>query len=270
MWTLGGFFHSSRLTFLICAAALASSCEDEIDSTPSPDEVARWASEVHVSVAGTRLSAPLISIFIQEQDREPEWREPKTRFELGARGGNADEPIVAKFVQLNFRTYGKHNGYEKICPLLTRQWSMSVCKDAWSFARRSLPESFYLAAPFEEHSYQRVSLAGGGDLTAPSVPPSSDRPVYSCTTWSAGEICMASVLAANGLVATWTVNETKNETTYDQIQRQGAAIVAFTKFAIGPQEDFEALTDALCKLRNPDDKSHEGRDDPCENGKAGE
>ena len=68
---------------------------------------------------------------------------------------------------------------------------------------------------------------------------------------SGNRFCTAAVPIAKHLVAVWTVFDSEVESAAHQAEREGLAIAAFVKNALGLQEDFDALLAVVCEKRRP-------------------
>ncbi|HEY5723142.1 MAG TPA: hypothetical protein VIT45_12545 [Allosphingosinicella sp.] len=63
--------------------------------------------------------------------------------------------------------------------------------------------------------------------------------------------CTAAIQISPQLVAVWTVWDGKTETSARQAEREGQSIVAFVRYALGPEENFPDLFRTACRLRKP-------------------
>jgi hypothetical protein len=63
--------------------------------------------------------------------------------------------------------------------------------------------------------------------------------------------CIAAVAISKDLIGVWSVWESEAEAATKQAEREGRAIAAFAKYALGSTEDFGALLTVVCSARRP-------------------
>jgi hypothetical protein len=233
----------------------------------SEDDVDFLASDAHVVVGDTRLVAPFIAMSGHVAQ--------KPSFSLNRRGENASfkkgleafrsaasSPRNAPkldMVEIRIGTYGWDDtdpSMRRICTRLRRLWSRSLCDNPWSPLRQAMPEnSFFLTAKDGFAEFDHHGTVGGeraGDqlrsmrLKAGRASTACDRNAGSGTRF-----CTAAILVSPRLVAVWTVWDGKTESSARQAEREGQAIGAFVRDALGPTENFPDLFRTACRLRKP-------------------
>lgn len=141
----------------------------------------------------------------------------------------------------------------EICPLLTRQWSRSICESAYTPLYRSLPREITLLKPEALSVYRHTGLAGAGQTKYDVVSKirfDRDRADRACSDPdpSSYRFCTAGIGLENGLIALWDAGENPNDP--DDDARVGQIVQSFVKKAIGPKEGFEALEREAVMLRD--------------------
>lgn len=228
-------------------------------------------SDAHVVVGDVPLLLPFIALpdrvsmgsflALDRAGAGEDWRRARAAFRAAA-----SDPGTAPAVDLlavNIFTYGwigETASVETICPKLNRKWARSVCDNPWAPLRRALPENpFYLVDDrkmdaFDQHltvGYERVSdHLRAMDLRAGSVSVVCDR-----TPATTPRFCTAAMTVDRHLAAVWTVWDEEGESAARMAARQGRAVRAFVRHALGPREDFRTLTAVACAARRLEDSA---------------
>ncbi|PQZ24463.1 hypothetical protein CQZ93_26010 [Ochrobactrum vermis] len=138
----------------------------------------------------------------------------------------------------------------EICPLLTRQWSRSICESAFSPLYQSLPDRLAIMRPSALPIYGNAFLADTNqskyDVVA-GIQFSLEKANLACSnaTSIGHRFCFAGIGLDNGLIALWNAEDRSND------NRMGKMVQSFVKNAIGLTEDFSTLDRDAVKLRKP-------------------
>ncbi|ANM03247.1 hypothetical protein AMC78_CH01110 [Rhizobium phaseoli] len=233
---------------------------------PTDADIAFLASDAHVIVGGVPLIMPFValtgfaekpSFSVSEEKDHQAAKERRERFGKAA-GSRAPAPSFDN-LEIRVRAYGWNDfdtSFKRICTHLTRQWSQSVCNDPASPLLRVMPrDSFYLVDDRRLDAFQNHWTVGGERVSdqleqmrlryrEPSV-------VCDAEPSSTGtRFCTAAVAISGHLAAVWTVWSGPAENSL-QAERQGAAIAEFVLNALGPSENFPALSAAAFELTKP-------------------
>jgi hypothetical protein len=186
-----------------------------------------------VAVTGA-TGTPGDSIFADLYDPDKQAYAEQARRNAVRFAGDARRPLHVASVGVLIRAYkywSEHAASAGICPRLTRQWSRRLCRGDRPGILRDLPERFLLQdrAYVEHHDRTHLSEQLAGMHPNPGV---TD---LRCSDGS--HFCTATVGISKDAIAVWTVWPQANETAADMAHRQGTAIYAFTRFAVGETED---------------------------------
>lgn len=222
-----------------CAGAamllLAScSCSEEI---PDIDPVS-MAQDVRVEIGNQSFILPRVALHRPWSNSE---------------SGYLETPPFDGF-SVRIGVYGSTGELLKsrgICPLLTRQWSRSICKSPYTPLYRALPREIALLKPEALSVYRHTGLAGASQTKYDVVSKirfDRDRADRACSDPDPNghRFCSAGIGLENGLIALWEAGDNLDDDT-----RVGQMVQSFVKNAIGPKEDFEALEREAVILRNP-------------------
>ncbi|MGC4024177.1 MAG: hypothetical protein QM744_02820 [Mesorhizobium sp.] len=196
--------------------------------------------------------------------KKPSWEEVQAaRREFVSRASDPANPLELPVVGVTIRMYGANdfgNGIGRVCPLLDRVWSKEVCENPFSAITQSLPESFELLDLKQLHSSPkpdvRNCLYPDHQKTAKFIL-AGDPPTL-CETGqvsSSTRYYTAVIRIAGDLGAKWYVDDSEQETGYQQAGREGAAIASFALHGVSLQENYQPLIEAACRLRRPDSPS---------------
>lgn len=258
---------------LLCALwfgflAVLTSCGNE--EHPAPN-VKLLSSDIHVSIGETPLVLPFISLddyAYRKQsfslDRKGDSERARNAFEQFLHESkDPQNPLVLDGLAVVVRTYG-WTGEDlrsgKMCPMLTREWARSVCDNPWAAIQQALPVN-----RFRLVDLKRLQIGGPRSPASCRDDGKSHRPIPQ-RTGEAVIVCAAMVyggrddkfhhaaIRINGdLGALWTVWRygQNGETAEAMAEREGKAIVAFVKYALGRNEEFQKLHADMCRLRRP-------------------
>lgn len=248
---------------LICLSA--SGCNER----QKPD-VRLLASDVHVKIAGQPITLPWIALenyaytpqsFSLDRGGDRK-REDEQR--AAFRAATADSATAPELDNLSVvvRTYGWNDSdmrQRAMCPLLTKQWSRSVCDNPWAPIRQALPVNRFSLVDLARLQL-RKSPANCTEGSARLVSSISKSPTASLLCdfhiLGAGDtrFYTAIVQVSGDLGAVWAVWEKpgSRETAAEMAIREGKAIVALVRYGLGVREDFPELHSIACQLRRPD------------------
>lgn len=164
----------------------------------------------------------------------------------------------ADIVSLSFSVYGFAGEMGKsleICPLLTRQWSRSICRSSYTPLLQSLPHRVELVTPAGLSGLRNNSLGGTNQTkfdVVSMIDFDSDRPGRACSnptepgyfTGAKGgySYCWAGYQLSNGLLAIWEGRQDDDVKTAEMIE-------IFVKNALGPKENFALVESAAIERR---------------------
>ena len=250
-------------SILICVTA--SGCGER----RKPD-VQLLASDVHVRIADQPITLPWIALqdfayaaqsfsLNRAGDRE---REGEQRAAFRAATTNPATAPALDTLNVIVRTFGWNDSdmrQRAMCPLLTRQWSRSVCDNPWAAIQQALPVNRFVLVNLSTLDPSK-SPANCTEASAKLITSIEKKPTASllCDFKIYGSadtrFYTAVVQVADNLGAVWSVWERagSKETAAEQASREGKAIVAFVRYGLGATEDFPKLHDVACQLRRPD------------------
>lgn len=217
--------------------------------TPPLLDVAFLASDLHFMIGGQHIVTPVVAIGMPGHtfnlNRRKSEPSAKDRFRPASEPSN---PMSADQLAIAIRQYqyfGEDPGAGRICPLLTRKWSRSLCVGAHSGLLRRLPERFELLDR-DKLDLLQYHWTVGKERQYDQVKGMALRPgVTEIGCDKQSKFCTAAVDVLPGLLAVWTVwsDEKTGVTGREMADSQGAAIVQFVQRALAPVEDL-TLVDA--------------------------
>lgn len=226
------------------------------------------ASDAHVVVGETRLVAPFIALtgYVAQKpsfslDRRGDRTRAKEQLDAFRTAASAAvSPPALDTLEISIDTYGWDDfdpSLKRICSRLRRQWSRSLCDNPWSPLRQAMPEGAFHVTDIRKFSAFDNYRTVGGERKSDqlrSMRLKLGKPSVVCdrTLREGKRFCSAAILLAPHLAAVWAVWDGRKETSDQQAYREGAAIVAFVRDALGPRENFPALFASACRLRRPD------------------
>ena len=137
-----------QLTHAIAVVVL-SVLTTECSESPSPPDVKFLASDAYFTVGGQRIVIPAVAIRSADHTFDLSGRklEKSLKERLTIEASDPSNPMKMDKLDLSVRQYqyaGEHVASSKICPLLTRTWSQSLCRGEHRGLLKRLPEKFDL------------------------------------------------------------------------------------------------------------------------------
>lgn len=231
-------------------------------------DIAALAENAHIIVGDVPLVLPFVAMpdqvsleaffSLDRSAARKAWKERRDAFRKAAL--SAANPLPLDRVTLQIETYGWNDadwdGWLKICPKLSAQWAQAVCDNPWSPILQALPPNrFHLADRRKLDVFMDAGTVGGENVydQLQSVSLETGEASIECDPKVAGEtqFCTAAVTISKDLIGVWSVWESEKESAAKQAEREGRAIVAFIKFALGYTEEFDALLAVACTTRRP-------------------
>lgn len=205
-------------------------------SSPDVDPV-QLAADIQISLGGNQVIVPVVAV--AKRTEEDVLTIPKSQTDT---------------LEIRIEVYGSAAEMLKsreICPLLTRQWSRSMCMNAYSPINRSLPRSFTLLT--EAGLSWLSSVSSEFDVVSP-INFDVARPGRGCTTPrpSQTQLCWAGYQLSNGLIVLWSSSPEDDVKFAEMIQ-------IFVDNALGSTENFDLLERAAVKRRRSDAGCIEGQ-----------
>ena len=211
---------------------------------PAPLDVRFLATDLHFAVGGQHIVIPAVAIGRPEHSFDLNRRRPKRTLkeQLESDASDVDRPMRSDKLDLSIRQYqhfGHSSASRKICTLLTRKWSQSLCVGAHGGLLRRLPQRFQLLDRSKLELLQ-YHWTVGKERQYDQVKDMELRPgatEIGCDRES--RFCTAMVDVLPGLLAVWTVwsDEHTGMTAQKMANEQGTAIVQFVRRALAPVED---------------------------------
>lgn len=211
---------------------------------PPPVDVQFLASDFHFTIGGHHVVTPAVAIGLPSHTFDLRGHQPETSLKdrLRSEASDPNHPMRADKLDLAIRQYqyvGGDPGTPKICALLTRKWSQSVCRGTHGGVLQRLPERFQLLDRNKLDLLQ-YHWTVGRERTYDQVKDMALRPGITETGCDRqSKFCTAALDVLPGLLAVWTVwsDEKTGVTAQAMADAQGAAIVQFVRRALGPVED---------------------------------
>jgi hypothetical protein len=276
-------FHLTSLVASVCLV-LASCGEDkrsQSDAKRPARNAERFSTDLHVAIAEHPLVLPFAALDDYAYRKQSFSLDPKRDRDRAIDAVNtllrdsADPTHPLAFDQLSVRveTYGWNDfdvQQRHFCSLMRREWARSVCDNPWAAIQQALPRD----------RFKLVDL-GRLDITdrrgpANCVNPAEQRQHLPQAAGEAAILCEAQVLGGSDhyraviridgdLGALWYMSGKvlDGETAEARIEREGQAISAFVRYALGPTENFPKLHAVMCQLRRPLWSDHPNRPPDC-------
>jgi hypothetical protein len=233
--------------------------------------VALLSTDIHVSVAQRTLVLPFIALddYAYRKQTFSLRREIDTESALAALNqflhASADprNPLVLDSLSVVVRTYGWNDAdmsQRQVCPLLTREWGRSACENPWAAIQQALPSNRFRLVDLARLQVEDPrGVASCRDDRKPyrPLPQNPGEAVMVCTAQVFGgrddQYHRAVIRIDGDLGALWTVWRygQNDETAEAMTEREGKAIFAFVRYALGKREDFPQLHADMCRLRRP-------------------
>ena len=247
-------------------AALLASCHKE---RHQPVDMQTLATDIHVEVAKTKLVLPFValddhashaqSFSLDRKSDRARAAERREEFLMSTR--DSANPLILDHVSINVRQYGASDfnpNRKRLCALLSRQCSQSVCDDPRDAMRAALPPNRFTIVDltlFPVESPRGILNCLEGSKPS-ALPGATGQAVILCPALVFGgdpdEFHTAVVRIHGDLGAIWMVwRGSDGETAEAMAIRQGKAISLFVSAALGENEDFTELQRGMCALRRP-------------------
>ena len=213
------------------------------------------ATDMHISVAQHTLVIP----FIVANHSILWWRDDKLALDKVTRllhaSADPENPLLDDDLYVTVKSF-----YWTVCPLLTREWARSACKNPAIL--QALPyDGFELVDLHRlqvEDPSAWINCRDNGKQIQP-LPQKPGEAVMVCEAKVYGgkddQDHYAVVRIDDDLGARWIVisrpDKQNGETAEAKAEREGKAIVAFVQYALGKNENFPELHAAMCRLRRP-------------------
>lgn len=233
-----------RKITLAIAVVVLSVLVAECSESPSPPDVKFLASDTHFTISGQHIVIPAVAVRSADHTFDLSGRKPEKSLKerLALEASDPSNPMKMDKLDLSIRQYqytGEHVASSKICPLLTRMWSRSLCRGEHRGLLKRLPEKFDLLDRAKLdllRNYWTVGKERQYDQVKNIVIQTGVTEI-GCDRES--RFCTAIVEVHPGLLAVWTVwgDEKTGGTAEQMAHAQGAAIVQFVRRALGPTED---------------------------------
>jgi hypothetical protein len=258
---------------MICATASACS------GKPQAPDVHRLASDVHVEIAGQAITLPWIALadyayttpsfsLNRSDDRQ---QESEQRESFRAATSNAITAPSLDSLNLTVRTYGWNDSdmrQRAMCPLLTKQWSRSVCDNPWAAIQQALPVNRFTLVDLStlKPAERQANCTEASEKLISSIKRSSTASLlceYDINGSRDLRYYTAIVQISDNLGAVWPVAESaqSKETASEKAIREGRAIIALVRYGLGKKENFSKLHEIACQLRRPESADGPGGSD---------
>lgn len=256
--------QSGALAAALCIV-LASCKEAE---RPPPD-IKRLSRDIHVAIAGHALVLPFVALeeysyrgpsFSLDREGDAERTVDKAEALLRDGAGPAS-PLVFDRLTVVVRAYGWNDAdmrQVKMCPLLTAEWSRSVCDNPWAAIPQAMPYNRFAFVDLSKKlaDTQNAAPCDRREVDFASVPQTAGHAMIICGTTigsAPSRFYRAAVRIEGNLGAYWTVwdSEGRAERAERMAAREGKAIVAFADHLLSGGKDFQALNTIMCGLRRP-------------------
>lgn len=256
--------------FLLGLAAYLAlvSCGDNEQERVAAN-VQHLATDVHVTIAGHALVLPFIALehyarrgqsFSLDRKGDAK-RASDAANQLLRDAADPRSPLAFDRLSVAVDTYGWNDfdmRQRRMCPLLTREWSRSVCDNPWAAIQQALPVNRFMLVDLRRLKVEdpRGPAHCVGELRR-SLPQKPGEAAMVCEALVYGgdpdEFHHAVVRIDGDLGALWTVwrFSQHGETAEAMTQREGQAIAVFTRYTLGEHEDFTVLHRIMCGLRRP-------------------
>lgn len=237
------------------------------------------ALDIHLAIAQRPVTLPLIALedyghgyiaftLDHEGDRKSE---KAKRQQFLQQTGNPNQPLPMEQVTITLDWSGPEERSEMTCTMMKRKWAHAVCTNPWSAIKQALPGRFSLV----DLKTLRIRAPGSsircrGDAKADHpVPVQAGEVSLMCPAEVAGgadaQYYHAVLKIEGDLGAYWIVSQygEKGEPMDAMTKREAAAITLFVRHALGQQEAYATLLQAMCGLRRPGAQDDPTTDPEC-------
>lgn len=230
---------------------------------PSDAEIELLASDAYVNIGDVLIILPYIALpdfvsmgqffSLDRRRAREEWVAQRDEFRAAASYPET-APTLGQ-LEVIVDNFGG-NGLDEICQHLSRNWARSVCDNPWAPILQALPPNRFRLADdrridsFDHHwtvGRERVS----DHLQAMDLQSNEASIVCGERSSSTTRFCTAAMRLEDHLIAVWTVWDSEKEPSVEQAKREGKAINAFVRHALGPTENFRELSEVMCHLGRP-------------------
>lgn len=235
---------------------------------PTDAEIKALAENAHVVVGNTSLLVPFVALpdqlsmgaFFSLYGSAVIDARNDERNAFRAAALSPISPPILERITVSVDAYGWNDSnpdqWIKLCAQITVKWAQSVCDNPWSPLLQALPGNrFYLADSRKLEVFGDTTTVGGENLSVQIRSISLEQGAVSvaCDRKKEGEtqFCTATVAISKDLIGVWAVWEDEKESANRRALREGRAIAAFAKYALGDTEDFDALLAVVCSARRP-------------------
>lgn len=259
------------LTASVLVVAVNCSADDALDAS-----LKRLATDIHVAIGQHALVIPFVALenyayrgasfsFDRVGDRN---RANEAVQKFLDDTANPQHPLEMNELSVVVRTYGWNDfdmRQRALCQQLTRGWARSVCDNPWAATEQALPVNRFKLADLRrlpDADTDRLFNCVGGSETVRLLPKAPGEAAIVCRTVvypMSGNIFHRAAVRIDGhLGAVWTVwgHGQNGESAEAMARREGQAIVAFVRYALGTSENFPMLQEVMCRLRRPGSLDH--------------
>lgn len=211
---------------LLCAL---SACAPPL---PRVDPV-QLSGDIEISLGGNRVIVPVVAV--------TKWTEE---------GDLVVPQSPVESLEIFITVYGSAGEMVKsreICPLLTRQWSKSICQSSYTPLYQSLPRQFTLLTEAGLSGLRNTFLSGVGQTkfdVVSTINFNTARPDRACSNRSlaGNSFCWAGYQLSNGLLVLWQGRPEDDARSAEMIQ-------IFVDNALGADENFDLVERAAVGRR---------------------
>lgn len=261
----------SLLTASLCVVAANCSANDALDTS-----LKRLATDVHVAIGQHALVMPFVALENYAYrgasfsfDRAGDRKRPDEAMQKFLHDtANPQNPLEMNELSVVVRTYGWNDADMRqcaICQQLTREWARSVCDNPWAATQQALPVNRFKLADLRRHpdadTDRLFNCVGESEPVRLPLKASGEAAIVcraAVYPMSGNVFHQAAVRIDGHLGAVWTVwgHGQNGESAEAMARREGQAIVAFAKYALGTNENFPMLQEVMCRLRRPGSVDH--------------
>jgi len=228
-----------RIVAALAFAVGSAGCSDR-----AALDVKFLASDLYFSIGGQPIVIPAVALRGPDHTFDLSRRKPEKSLKevLESEARDPSNPLKRDKLDLAIRQYqytGERFDGVNICPLLTRRWSQSLCRDQHRGLLRRLPEKFDLLDR-TKLDLLKTHWTVGKERKYDQVKDMAMQPgVTEMGCDKQSRFCTALVQVLPGLVAVWTVWPDPNTggSAEDMAQSQGPAIVELVRRGLGVVED---------------------------------
>ncbi len=239
------------------AAGLYFFAENYKEQKTEEDQIIELASDAYLKVADLNLVIPIVALLelryayssysfslgSNASDNKALLEERAQFKELSAKPETAPQLDRVEILIRQYQYTGEQLSSQHICPLLKREWARYFCKGEYQEIMRKLPEKFYIVDKGHIDLFAWYYTVGQ-EKVADQIRRLDLKPMTAGAVCDAdGKFCTAGIETSPDTLAVWTVwpSDKPIKSAQQMAEFQGEAIVAFVKYAIGPQPDFKKM-----------------------------